>query len=111
MKRDERQTTRGTHIYGPKRGKRDIMLKKKKKKVKTLKRDLVRRYLIVSKKKKKNQAQSLEVLPLFLVNVFGNVPLFLVNINLLSPCWCKSTLAAQMISNVYSYSMENKILW
>ena len=32
MKRDERQTTRGTHIYGPKRGKRDIMLKKKKKK-------------------------------------------------------------------------------
>ena len=30
MKRDERQTTRGTHIYGPKRGKRYNAQKKKK---------------------------------------------------------------------------------
>ena len=59
----------------------------------------------VKKKKQKNQVQSLEVLP-------HSVSLFLVhNINLLNPYWCKSTLAAQMISNVYSYSMENKILW
>lgn len=29
MKRDERQTTRSTYIYRPKRGKRDTMLKRK----------------------------------------------------------------------------------
>ena len=55
MKRDERQTTRGTHIYGPKRGKRDIMLKKKKKKGEDPKKRFGEKIFNSVKKKKRKE--------------------------------------------------------
>lgn len=70
IKTDERQTTGSIYIYGPKRGKREVMPREKGE---DTKERFDKEKTFNSAKDRKNRSQSLEVLP-HIVNLLTGLP-------------------------------------